>query len=109
DLSAFVRSLTSMYQLLPIYPCYDLGTGRLERIGETSGIPNVAAARGRPALASHREIRDAVTRNVQDATNSTERYRISPIVGIEQPTLQSARNGGSNAEFLGSHARGSTR
>jgi Lecithin:cholesterol acyltransferase len=103
DLSAFVRSLTSMYQLLPIYPCYDLGTGRLERIGETSGIPNVDAERARAALAFHREIRDAVTRNVQDATDSTERYRISPIVGIEQPTLQSARNGGSKVEFLGSH------
>ena len=103
DLSAFVRSLTSMYQLLPIYPCYDGGGGRLERVGEISGIPNLDAGRARAALTFHHEIQDAVKRNQQEVADPAERYGISPIVGIEQPTLQSARGEGASVAFLGSH------
>lgn len=103
DLSAFVRSLTAMYQLLPIYPCYDNGAGRLERVGEISGIPNLDADRAKAALAFHHEIQDAVTRNRQEVGAADERYRISPIVGIEQPTLQSALGGTSKVKFLASH------
>src|SRR5262245_525247 len=103
DLSAFVRSLTSMYQLLPIYPCYD-GGGGLARVGETEGIPNVDAGRAKAALAFHREIEDAVKRNKEEIADPDERYVISPIVGIEQPTLQSARRAGAKVEFLASHA-----
>ena len=41
DLSRLLRSLTSVYQLLPIYPCVDVGAGN-QRVAE------VDAARRRP-------------------------------------------------------------
>jgi len=41
DLSPAMRSFTSVYQLLPIYPCYDPGSGRLARIGEVLGAPAI--------------------------------------------------------------------
>jgi pimeloyl-ACP methyl ester carboxylesterase len=90
DLSDTVRSFTSLYQLLPTFRCIDKGNGELVRIGETSGLPNVNAERAASALAFHREIRDAQKRNAEDETYRREGYRIFPIVGIEQPTFQSA-------------------
>ena len=36
DLSELLRSLTSVYQLLPIYPCVYSGTGTLTRVAETT-------------------------------------------------------------------------
>jgi pimeloyl-ACP methyl ester carboxylesterase len=51
EMSSLVRSFTSVYQLLPIYPCYDPGSGQLQRVGEVTDIPNVDAER-RPRLTS---------------------------------------------------------
>lgn len=100
DLSGFVRSLTSIYQLLPTYECWNGGDGKLWRIAEVAGIPNVDRARAQAALAFHHEIRDAVARHERDDAYQRDRYRIIPIVGIEQPTLQSARLAGGAVEFL---------
>jgi hypothetical protein len=94
DLSALVRSFTATYQLLPTYEVYDAGDGTLRRVGETSGIPNVDAARAAAALAFHHEIRVAVEAHRQDAAYREGGYRTFPIVGIEQPTLQSAQRAG---------------
>jgi hypothetical protein len=91
DVSSLVRSFTSAYQLLPIYRCYDPGSGVLARVGETSGIPNVNARRASEALAFHNEILDAVQRNATDAVYARDRYTVHPIIGTYQPTLQSAR------------------
>src|SRR5437660_1447972 len=44
DLTGLLRSFTSIYQLLPIYPCYDAGDGKLVRIGE-AGVPNIDPVR----------------------------------------------------------------
>ena len=101
DLSPLVRSLTALYQLLPVYECYDAGDGVLRRVGETDGIPNVDAARAAAALAFHDEIRDAVARNEQDPAYQRDRYRVFPIVGTHQPTNQSARRNGTGVEMLG--------
>jgi hypothetical protein len=38
DLSKMLRSFTSVYQLLPIYPCFDPGNGQLERIADRSEV-----------------------------------------------------------------------
>src|SRR5437763_5264538 len=43
DLSDFLRSLTSVYQFLPVYDCYDQGEGILRNVGEIQGIPNLVA------------------------------------------------------------------
>jgi hypothetical protein len=100
DLSELVRSFTSVYQLLPIYKCYDPGDGTLVRIGETSGIPQVDPGKAKAALAFHREIEEAVKTNLQNAAYQQERYRVYPIVGIAQETNQSARRAGNRVELL---------
>jgi pimeloyl-ACP methyl ester carboxylesterase len=100
NLSTFVRSLTSVYQLLPIYQSYDPGGGQLVRIGETDGIPNVDARRAIDALAFHREIMDQVDQHRKQSDYMNNGYRTFPIVGIEQPTFQSARRAGDTIELL---------
>jgi pimeloyl-ACP methyl ester carboxylesterase len=90
DLSETVRSFTTIYQLLPTFKCVDKGDGKVVRVGETSGLPNIDAARAAQALAFHQEIRDAQQRNAGDEAYRREGYRIFPIVGVEQPTFVSA-------------------
>ncbi|MBM3678814.1 MAG: hypothetical protein FJW96_13195, partial [Actinobacteria bacterium] len=79
DLTEMSRSFTSIYQLLPIYPCYDAGGGTLVRLSETDGIPRLDAAqhdRIRAADAFHREIERAVEANQAAAGAGVERYAI---------------------------------
>ena len=89
-LSDFCRSCTSIYQLLPIYPVYDDGGGKPLRIGEVTGIPGVDPGRAKDALAVHREIMTAVDSNLKVDTYNKGRYKLFPIVGNVQSTLQSA-------------------
>jgi pimeloyl-ACP methyl ester carboxylesterase len=103
DLSALGRSFTSIYQLLPIYECYDGGSGQLARVGETDGIPNVDAARAAAALAFHREIESAVDENRRNDAYTRGGYRVYPVVGIGQETSQSARLKGNGVELLKSY------
>jgi hypothetical protein len=84
-----MRSFTSVYQLLPIYPVLQTGGG-LARVAETHQVPGVDPTRARSALAFHREIEDAVSAHLKDA-NYLKGYKIVPVVGTRQPTLQSAR------------------
>ena len=100
DLSALIRSFTSVYQLLPIYPCFDAGDRTLRRVAETPGIPNVDAGRAAAALAFHRDIEAAVTEHLQDDAYVEGGYDIHPIVGTFQRTLQSARRAGGDVELL---------
>jgi hypothetical protein len=99
DLTDVARSLTALYQLLPIYPCYDGGDGKLVRVTEAQ-IPKLAANKTQAALAFHHEIRDAVTENLKDQEYVDKRYDIRPIVGIEQPTAQSAVRDGDRVKLL---------
>jgi pimeloyl-ACP methyl ester carboxylesterase len=103
DLSALGRSFTSVYQLLPIYPCLDADGGPMARVGEAVGVPNVDAARARDALAFHREIEDAVAQNRENDAYTQRGYRVYPVVGIAQDTLQSGRVRGEGVELLKSH------
>ncbi len=88
DLTDTLRSMTSAYQLLPVYEVIKIGD-RYHRVAETDQIPNIDPIRAKNALAFHREIEAAVTAHLKD-----EAYRIGfttvPIVGVQQPTLQSA-------------------
>lgn len=91
DLTELLRSFTSVYQLLPIYPCYDAGDGTLKRVAEASGIPHLDAVKARKALRFHREIEEAATAHLKDDQYLHRGYSIHPVVGTHQPTLQSAR------------------
>jgi hypothetical protein len=90
-LTDLLRSFTSIYQLLPIYPSYDSGDGKLVRVGESVGIPNIDPIRAASALAFHHGIQEAVESNVTREAYVRDRYRIYPIVGTFQPTLQAAK------------------
>lgn len=103
DLSDMLRSFTSVYQLLPIYPCYDQqGDGKFNYIylHEATNIPHLDQARVKKAFDFHNEIQDAVKENEENAEYLRDRYRIHPIVGTYQPTLQSALWNGSAVEVL---------
>jgi hypothetical protein len=93
DLTDVVRSFTSIHQLLPTYPCYDGGDGRLARV-DAAAIPHLDAGRAKAALDFHREIADAVERHLDDSAYMDARYGLGRIVGIKQPTLQSATRDG---------------
>jgi pimeloyl-ACP methyl ester carboxylesterase len=100
DLSKFARQLTALYQLLPVYECYDGGNGKLVRVGETSGIPNVDAAKAADALAFHREIETAVASNQKLPQYQSAGYRIYPVVGVAQETTLSARLASDKVQML---------
>ena len=101
DLSALLRSLTSVYQLLPIYPCVETPSG-LARVAETS-VPNVDPAKAAAALQFHRDIEAAVTRNQTDSAYRDHGYAVGPIVGIFQPTNQSVQVDGGGIRILQSY------
>ena len=103
DLSRLLRSFPSIYQLLPIYPCLDLGDGALMRVSEVAGLPHVDPERARAADGFHREIEQAVTAHLDDEEYRRGRYTIHPIVGTFQSTLLSARRSGDGVEVLGTY------
>jgi len=85
DLSRMLRSFTSVYQLLPIYQCIDVGGSEPVRPGESTGVPNLDVPRASSALTDFfRQIEAGVAARPMNA------YEIYPIVGITQPTGQSA-------------------
>ncbi len=100
DLSDLLRSLTSVYQLLPIYPCIDGGDGSLHRAAEIAMVPNLVTERAAAALAFHRSIEHAVEEHRRDDSYRRAGYGIFPIVGIAQTTAQSAQLAGSGLEML---------
>jgi len=98
DLTEAARSWTSVYQMLPTYRCVDPGDGALARVTELDGLPGVDVRRAVAALDFHREIEEAATRN-RSHEGYTD-FRHAPVVGIGQPTLQSAVLAGRDVEFL---------
>jgi hypothetical protein len=103
DLSSLVRSFTAGYQLLPVYPCYDGGDGKLVRVTEAS-IPHIEVARAAAATSFHDEIRTAVEANADDEEYRRGRYAIRPVIGVHQPTCQSVRRNGDGVALVTSYA-----
>jgi pimeloyl-ACP methyl ester carboxylesterase len=100
DLTSTLASFTAVYQLLPAFECVDRGNGKLERIGEISGVQGVDPARAKAALEFYREIKTAQEANAKDAAYQTGGYGIYPIVGMAQPTFQSATLSGGKITLL---------
>jgi hypothetical protein len=99
DLSELLRSLTSVYQLLPVYPCVQTSDGgALHRIAEAD-LPNIDRARAAQALAFHRDIETAQARNADSDDYRDHGYTCSPLVGILQKTIQSGRVDGDRIEM----------
>jgi pimeloyl-ACP methyl ester carboxylesterase len=98
DLTGLLRSLTSVYQLLPVYPCVDLGDG-YARVAETGDrLPGVDAERARSALEDFHRAITAGTDGHEPAA-----YAIHSVVGIAQGTKQAARWDGARLEIEERH------
>ena len=93
DLTDMLRSCTSVYQLLPIYPMLRVGE-EWKRIAEVAKLPGVDAVASKAALEFHREIEAAV--NAREGQGGG--YPIVPVVGVRQNTLQSALLSGDGIE-----------
>lgn len=89
DLTEVVRSFTSVYQLLPIYPMLQTAKGCC-RLVEVDSLPGLDLSRVRDARAFHEEIRMAAEANRQDKDWETQGYVLVPFVGTGQVTYQSA-------------------
>jgi hypothetical protein len=88
ELTEVMRSLTSIYQLLPIYEVVKIGES-YKRIAEADGIPNIDRIKAQDALAFHREIEAAVEQHLK-LEEYRQSFTVVPIAGVQQPTLQSA-------------------
>ncbi len=104
DLTDLVRSFPSIHQLLPIYRCVDAGDGRASYLTEVADrVPGLDAEAVRAARAFHQEIEDAVAVNRQLGEYLERGYRLQSVVGIEQPTKQSAVLGPNGLRMLETH------
>lgn len=88
DLTDVMRSLTSIYQLLPIYKVININ-GEFHRVAELNHLPNVNVDKARDALMFHREIEAAVEQHLKNEQYLNS-FTVIPISGTDQPTLQSA-------------------
>lgn len=86
DLTTVLRTFTSIYQLLPIYPLIVSGDQVL-RVVEAPFIPNLDRTRAQQARTVLLAIDDAAQRNRNDPHYTTQTI---PIVGVWQDTYQSA-------------------
>jgi pimeloyl-ACP methyl ester carboxylesterase len=99
-LTNVVRKLPALYQLLPAYPCIDTGGPELKRFSDLTHPSFVDANLVADAQRFHQEIRDAVDLHLKDSAYLEHRYRMSPIVGIDQKTFQFARIANGEATLL---------
>lgn len=97
-----IRSFDSIYQLLPTYPFVAAETGELRRVSEIE-LPNVDRSRAIAARAFHEEIRTAQERNAATDAYQRSGTQVRPVVGTEQPTIQSAAWDGARLSLLMSH------
>lgn len=104
DLTELLCSLPSVHQLLPIYRCVDAGGSEMVRLTELPEVlPRLTRKQVETARAFHKEIEDAVARHRQDHEYVERGYRIRPVVGIDQPTNQSAIWRGGQLEIIRSY------
>lgn len=104
DFSEMLRSFTSVYQLLPTFACIETAGGAFSYLKDVADLPNVNGESAAKAYAFHDEIKKAVENNSTDETYANSGYTLRPIVGMNQPTSQSARFDGQNVEVVESYA-----
>lgn len=93
NLTGLVRSFPSVYQLMATWPCIDDGNGGMVRPHEYDALPNLDPTMKADAARFHKEITEAVATNRKSPRWEENGYKIHPIVGISQKTLQTARMG----------------
>jgi hypothetical protein len=95
DLERSSRSMNSMHQLLPTYPCCDTGDGKLKHLRELN-LPGIDPLKASDAVRFHEEIDHAANKNQSDPLYKDLNCEVFPIVGYDQPTNSSLvfKNGG---------------
>jgi len=101
DGSEAPRSFNSIYQLLPIYPFVNDGSS-LVRPAEVA-IPNVDRDRAQAALSFHIEMTDGHSQNKLINQYGRDGPKVRPVIGIDQPTTQSALLTPTGLEALQTH------
>ena len=99
DLTDVARSFTAIHQLLPTYPCYVDGGASPSYVDEAD-VPNLDQGNAKAALDFHREIAAAVDEHRKDPAYADGGYDLARVVGIEQPTKQSAVRDGDRVKLL---------
>jgi Lecithin:cholesterol acyltransferase len=99
DLTELARSFTSIYQLLPTYPCYVDGNADPVYLDEAD-VPQLDRAKVKAGLDFHREIAAAVDEHRKDSQYLDGGYDLARIVGSKQPTNQSAVRDGDRVKLL---------
>lgn len=84
-----LRSFDSVYQLLPTYPFVKQPGQAPMRVFELD-LPNLDRKRATAAHAFHEEIRLAQEANARNEAYVRSGPRVRPVIGTEQPTVQSA-------------------
>lgn len=84
-----LRSFDSVYQLLPTYPFVDDGGQTLSRVSDID-LPNLDRRRAVAAAQFHAEIANARAANGNDPKYLRAGTKVRPVVGLAQPTWQSA-------------------
>lgn len=86
DATVPLRSMASVYQLLPTYPCIE-AAGELSRVAD-AGLPALDASKVADAIRFHAEMDIAAEAN-RGEPGYDPRY-IVPVASFRQPTFQSA-------------------
>ncbi len=103
DLTPVLRSLPSVYQLLPVYPGSVVGQAAGDLITDVAGsgpFAEIDADRAKDARDFHVEIAKAQAANADDSKYRDDGYDLVTIIGIEQPTWQSVQAKGDEIELL---------
>lgn len=99
DLTRLLRSFTGLHQLVPVYKCV------FGPEGEAATPANAGLPGWQPQWSSHLtdffgEMEKAATANRQESAWESNQVVYHPIVGMDQPTLQSARLADHKVETL---------
>lgn len=100
NLSSVIRSMDSVYQLLPTYKCIDFGDGKLAYTKDAKDIVGLDQPRAIAAATFHDTIAQHHDSNKNDSAYSGARYGIYPVVGTFQPTFLSAKATSGRIELL---------
>ena len=97
DATSVLRSVSSVYQLLPTYECVDAGDGVLRAVDQVA-IPGLDAKRVQDARRFHEEIAMAAAKNREIEGFKT--VTVTPLLSSTQPTFQSGKVKGTGVELL---------
>jgi pimeloyl-ACP methyl ester carboxylesterase len=89
DLTAVMRTMPAVYELLPRYEALNRD-GDWHRPAEAGPLPGIDEPYARAALDFHFEIDAAINANRNSADYMKLPYLVFPVVGARQPTLNSA-------------------